>query len=40
MQELRKNGIVIALTAMPHTILKRTGNDKRPLLAKKVMKNV
>ena len=35
MQELRKNGIVIALTAMPHTILKRTGNDKRPLLAKK-----
>ena len=23
MQELRKNGIIIALTAMPHTILKR-----------------
>lgn len=40
MQELRKNGIVIALTAMPHTILKRTGNDKRLYLPKKAMKNV
>lgn len=35
MQALRENGVVIALTAMPRTILKRTNNDKRPLLAKK-----
>lgn len=35
MQTLRENGVVIALTAMPRTILKRTNNDKRPLLAKK-----
>ena len=35
MQALRENGVIIALTAMPRTILKRTNNDKRPLLAKK-----
>ena len=35
MQALRENGVVIALTALPRTILKRTNNDKRPLLAKK-----
>ena len=35
MQVLRENGVVIALTALPRTILKRTNNDKRPLLAKK-----
>lgn len=35
MQMLRQNGIIIALTAMPQTIFKRTNNDKRPLLAKK-----
>ena len=35
MNYLRQNGIVISLTAMPQTILKRTANDKRPLLAKK-----
>lgn len=35
MTALRQNGIIIALTALPHTILKRTNNDKRPLLAKK-----
>lgn len=35
MQTLRENGVVIALTALPRTILKRTNNDKRPLLAKK-----
>lgn len=34
MQALRDNGIVVSLTAMPHTILKRTDNGKRPLLAK------
>lgn len=35
MKILRDNAIVVSLAAMPHTILKRTGNDKRPLLAKK-----
>ena len=35
MKILRDNAIVISLAALPHTILKRTGNDKRPLLAKK-----
>lgn len=35
MQILRQNGIIIALSAMPQTIFKRTNNDKRPLLAKK-----
>ena len=35
MNYLRQNGIIISLTAMPQTILKRTANDKRPLLAKK-----
>lgn len=35
MKILRENAIVVSLSALPHTILKRTGNDKRPLLAKK-----
>ena len=35
MKILRDNAIFISLAALPHTILKRTGNDKRPLLAKK-----
>lgn len=35
MKILRQNGIIISLSATPQTILKRTGNDKRPLLAKK-----
>lgn len=35
MYALRENSIIIALTALPHTILKRTNNDKRPLLAPK-----
>ena len=35
MDALRQNGVIISLSAYPSTILKRTGNDKRPLLAKK-----
>lgn len=35
MNYLRQNAIIISLAALPETILKRTCNDKRPLLAKK-----
>ncbi len=35
MTALRANSIIISLTASPETILKRTGNDKRPLLARR-----
>ncbi len=35
MAALRQNGIIITLSALPSTILKRTGNGNRPLLAKK-----
>lgn len=34
MTALRQSGIVISLAAQPSTIFKRTGGEKRPLLAK------
>ena len=33
MAALRSGGVIISLSAQPDTILKRTGSDKRPLLA-------